>query len=155
MAEKTWLMTNHHRVRMALAAPRLMDLKAVELLTEREFSLDKELRSIGTSNLLSAFCGMARCREGWQVAPSIQGEVSLGNDNCFGYTIYVHLWAPLPVLERGLGENLSPPLNLGHLAPVIDAPRWWGVPLLHPVLFECDLPSPWRSHCFDWSHMAA
>eukprot|EP00438_Fugacium_kawagutii_P020943 Skav211834 [mRNA] locus=scaffold305:655711:656835:- [translate_table: standard] len=39
-----------------------MDLKAVELLTEREFSLDKELRSIGTSNLLSALCGMARCR---------------------------------------------------------------------------------------------
>lgn len=35
----------------------LMDLKAVELLTEREFSLDKELRSIGVSNLLSAFCG--------------------------------------------------------------------------------------------------
>lgn len=35
---------------------RLMDLKAVELLTEREFSLDKELRSIGVSNLLSAFC---------------------------------------------------------------------------------------------------
>ncbi|CAJ1412570.1 unnamed protein product [Effrenium voratum] len=35
----------------------LMDLKAVELLTEREFSLDKELRSIGLSNLLSALCG--------------------------------------------------------------------------------------------------
>ncbi|CAK9070657.1 unnamed protein product [Durusdinium trenchii] len=35
----------------------LMDLKAVELLTEREFSLDKELRSIGVSNLLSALCG--------------------------------------------------------------------------------------------------
>lgn len=36
-----------------------MDLKAVELLTEREFSLDKELRSIGVSNLLSALCGPA------------------------------------------------------------------------------------------------
>ena len=36
-----------------------MDLKAVELLTEREFSLDKELRSIGVSNLISALCGMA------------------------------------------------------------------------------------------------
>lgn len=35
----------------------LMDLKAVELLTEREFSLDKELRSIGVSNLISALCG--------------------------------------------------------------------------------------------------
>ena len=34
-----------------------MDLKAVELLTEREFSLDKELRSIGFSNLLSALLG--------------------------------------------------------------------------------------------------
>lgn len=35
----------------------LMDLKAVELLTEREFSLDKELRGIGFSNLLSALLG--------------------------------------------------------------------------------------------------
>ena len=34
-----------------------MDLKAVELLTEREFSLDKELRSIGVSNLFSALIG--------------------------------------------------------------------------------------------------
>ena len=39
-----------------VAPLRLMDLKAVELLTEREFSLDKELRSIGVSNLLSALC---------------------------------------------------------------------------------------------------
>ena len=34
-----------------------MDLKAVELLTEREFSLDKELRSIGVGNLLSVLVG--------------------------------------------------------------------------------------------------
>ena len=34
-----------------------MDLKAVELLTEREFTLEKELRSLGVSNLLSACMG--------------------------------------------------------------------------------------------------
>jgi hypothetical protein len=45
--------------RPGLSLHRLMDLKAVELLTEREFSLDKELRSIGVSNLISALCGMA------------------------------------------------------------------------------------------------